>query len=141
MLIDDDLLDPHLFILEGLSHRVDPGGGGDLYLEAGETFPHEIDEVRDAEGDSVRPRLIDPLKKFDQLSVTLFGILEVSDARSVQEVTEFQAIFVAGPDESLHIISIYLGQDKTGSCSSNNIEGEFTEESIDRCPFESFRKR
>jgi hypothetical protein len=141
MLIDDDLLDPHLFILEGLSHRVDPGSGGDLHLEAGEALSHEIDEVRDAEGDGVRPRLIDPLKKFDQLSIAFFGILEVSNAGGVQKVTEFQTIFVADLDKSLDIIPIHLGQDKTGACPSDNIEGEFTEESIHRCSFEGFRKR
>jgi len=140
VLIDDDLLDAHILILEGLSYCVDPGRGGDLHLEAGETLSHEIDEVRDAEGDGVRPRLIDPLKKFDQLSVALFGILEISNAGSIQKVTEFQAIFVAGPDKSLHIISIHLGQDKAGSCPSDNIEREFTEEGIDGCPFQSFRK-
>ena len=51
--IDDDLLNAHVLILKGLPHRVDPGCGGDLDLQTGKAFSHQIDEVRNADGDRV----------------------------------------------------------------------------------------
>ncbi len=130
MLIDNDLLDSHRFILKGLPHGINPGRGGDLDLEARKTFPHEIDEVRDAHGDRIRAGLVDPFQKVNQLSITFSGVLQVSKTGGVQQVAEFQPSFVAGPYVSLHIFSIHLGQDKPGSRSPHNIEGKFPEEGI-----------
>ena len=60
MLVDDDLLNAHVLILEGFSDRIDASRGGDLPLQTGKAFSYKIDEVREANRDRIRSRLINP---------------------------------------------------------------------------------
>jgi hypothetical protein len=135
MFINDDLLDSHIFILEGFSDRIDTGRGRDLHLQTGKAFSYQIDEIGDAHRDRIGSRPINPFQKLDKLSISLLGILEVSKTRGIQEVTELQPSFMAGLDILLHIVSVHLGKDKSGSRASHHIEGQFAEEGIDGCPF------
>jgi hypothetical protein len=137
VLINDDLLHPHVFILEGLSYGIDPRGRGDFYFEARKTFSHKVDQIGHTHGHCIGPGTVDPFKKFDELSIALFGILEVSKAGSIKKIAELQPSIVASLDVCFHIPSFNLRKNKTGPCPTDNIEGEFAEESIYRCPFDS----
>jgi hypothetical protein len=141
VLINDDLLHTHGFVLKGLSHGIDTGSGGGFHFKARETFPDQIDEIGHANDDRVCTRLIDPFEKPNELSITLSRILEISKTGGVEQITKLQPIFVTDLNISYHIISIDLRQNKTGSCSSHHIEREFAEEGIHGCPFEVFDKR
>jgi hypothetical protein len=132
MLIDDDLLSAHGFILKGFSHGIHTGCGGNLHLQPGKPFFDEIDEIGNTEGNGIRSCSVDPLQKFDQLSITFSGILKVSQARGIEEITEFQSSLVASPDITFYVSSVDLWQDKPRSCSSHDIEGKFAEKGIDR---------
>jgi len=131
MLVDDDLLHSHILILKGFPHRVHTGGGGDLHLEARKTLPDEIDEVRDADGNSIRSGPIDPFEKLDQFSITFSGILKVSKTGGIEEITEFQSSLMASLDISVYKFSVDLRKDITGSCSPHRIVGKFAKEGVD----------
>lgn len=132
MFINDDLFHAHVFILEGLSDRVDPGYCGDLDLETWEAFSHQIDKVGNPDGDRISPRFVNPFDELDQLSIAFSGILEISEAGSIEEITELQAFFMTGVDITLDVIAIDLGQDKARPCSSHDVEGKLAKEGIDR---------
>jgi hypothetical protein len=55
MFVNDDLLDSHIFILQGLSDRIDTGCGGDLHFKAGKSFSHQVDEIGHTDGDRICP--------------------------------------------------------------------------------------
>src|SRR5512143_1015163 len=132
MLINDDFLYPHVFILEGLSNRVDPGDRRHFYFEARETFSHEIDHVGNAHRHRIGPGSVDPFEKLDQLPVAFLGILEVSETGGVEEIAELQSPIVAGPDIGFHIRSLDLRKDKPGPCPADNIKRKLAEKSIYR---------
>ena len=135
MFIDDDLLNAHVLVLEGLPHRIDTGRGGDLHLQTGKALSYEIDEVRDANRDGISSRLINPFQKLDDLPISFFGILKVSEAGSIKQVTEFEPSLIAGLDISPDMVSVDLRKDKSRPCASHHVEGEFAEKSVDGCPF------
>jgi hypothetical protein len=135
MFVNDDLLDPHVLILKGFPDRIDAGRGRDLHLQTGKAFSYKIDEVRDANRDRIRSSLVNPVQELDELSISFLGILKVSETGGIEQVTEFQPSLMAGLDISPDIVSVDLREDKSGSCASHHIKGEFAEEGINGCPF------
>jgi hypothetical protein len=134
--IDNDLLHSHLLILDGLADRVDPGRGGDFDLQAGKSFSHEIDEVRNAYRHRICARFVDPFEKLDQLPITLSRVLEVSEAWGVEKVAELQAFLMAGLNIPIDITAVDLRQNKAGPSSSHDVKGKLPEERIDGRPLE-----
>jgi len=55
MFVNDDFLDSHIFILLGLSDRIDTGCRGDLHFKAGNSFSHQVDEIGHTDGDRICP--------------------------------------------------------------------------------------
>jgi hypothetical protein len=135
MFVDDDLLNAHVLVLKGFPDRIDASRGGDLHLQTGKAFSYKIDEVRDTNRDRIRSGLINPLQKLDELSISFFGILKVSEAGGIEQVAEFQPSLMAGLDISPDMVSVDLREDKSRSCASHHVKGEFAEEGIDGCPF------
>jgi hypothetical protein len=109
MFVDDNFLNAHVLVLEGFPDGIDAGRGGDLHLQTGKTFFYKIDEVREANRDCIRSGLINPFQKFDELSIPFLGVLKVSEAGGIEQVTEFQASLMAGLDVTPDIVSVDLG--------------------------------
>jgi hypothetical protein len=137
MLINDDFLDTHVFILKGFPYGVDPGCRGDFHLEAGKTFPRKVHEVGDTHRNRISAGMVNPFQKLNKLSIAFFRILEVSKARSIEEIAKFQSPLMAGVDVLFHILSVNLWQHETRSRPTDDIKGKLTEKSIDGCSFDT----
>ena len=140
MLIDDDFFHAHVFVLQGFSHGIDPGGSGDLDFEARKTRPHKLDQVGETDGDRIRAGTIDPFQKVDELCVTFFRIFEIAETRGVDKIAEFQSSIMAGLDVILYISSVYLWKNEARPCPSYDIEREFAEEGVHGCPLNGIQK-
>jgi hypothetical protein len=140
VLVNDNFLHPHVFVLERFSHRIDPRRGGDFHLQAGKTFSDQIDQIRSPQRYGICAGAVNPVEKLHELSIALFRILKISKAGSIEEVGKFQFSGMAGFDIILYVFPVDLRKDKTRPGSADNIEREFAKETIYRSPMNGIEK-
>jgi hypothetical protein len=140
MLIDDDFFHAHVFVLQGFSHGIDPGGSRDLDFEARKTRPHKLDQVGKADGHRIGARMVNPFQEVDELCVTFFRIFEVAKTGGINKIAEFQSSIMTGLDVIFYIFPVYLWKNEARPCPSDDIERKFAKESVHGCPLNGIQE-